>query len=129
MIFSVCVSVHTPAVPHLPTGGYPHQVLTGGNASRWGDTPILPDGQYTGGTPHQDWMGYATLELDGASPCQDWMGVPPPQSRLNRGIPLPHREIGRQSSYAVGGMPLSLTQEDFLVFTKRNANMFSTTIY
>ena len=28
--------------------------------------------------------------------------------------PFPHREIGRQSRYAAGGMPLAFTQEDFL---------------
>ena len=55
------------------------------------------------GTPCQDWMEYPPSGLDGGTPHQDWMGYPP------------HQGIGRQSSYAAGGMPLAFTQKDFLV--------------
>ena len=88
------------AVPHQANGGYCH---------------LAYGGTLDGGTPHWDWMGYPPLigtgcgypplRLDGGNPHQDWMGVSP---------------IRRQSSrvstcYAVGGMPLAFTQEDFLV--------------
>ena len=52
------------------------------------------------------------------------MGYPIPlMSGLDGGTPFPDvrtgwgycQEIGRQTSYAAGGMPLAFTQEDFLV--------------
>ena len=77
------------------------------------------------GTPLcQDWMGYPPVRTGyGYSPVKtgwgyplplglDW-GNPPPPSGLDGGSP--HQEIGRQSSYAAGGMPLAFKHEDFLV--------------
>ena len=106
LIFSLCVSVHT------SIGGY----------------PILPNG---GSPPHQDWIGYPPPSgLDGDTPCLDWMGVLPnwdwmgyphqdwmgkPPSPIKTAWGYPRQEIRRQSSYAAGGMPLAVTQEDFLV--------------
>ena len=105
-------------VPPGPDGGEGYPICQqgrGGTASCPESHPILmwavllssPDG---GGVP----LG---------TPCQDWMGVTPqlelegyPPLRLDRLPPPPHhQEIGRQSSYAAGSMPLAFTQEDFLV--------------
>ena len=99
VIFSVCMSVYT-------------QVGGGGTTARSqsemgvGVTPILPDrgvpqpGQ-DGGTPppRLDWMGYMLA-------------------------PLPTRQSSNESiCYAMGGMPLGFTQEDFL--SRVNFSFFS----
>ena len=113
------------------------QMSVSPNYGGGGHTPI----QSTGSTPvHQDSMEVALLP----PPIKtEWgMGVPPPPmsgldggttpSRLDGGTPLsglgggttpppPPPPIRRQSSrvstcYAVGGMPLAFTQEDFLVY-------------
>ena len=77
-------------------------------------------------------LGNVCPHLGGGTPIQ-LMGAGYPLSRSGRGDPLPIRtgwgyppsgldgstspcrEIGRQSSYVAGGMPLAFMQEDFLV--------------
>ena len=108
-------------------GGTPFPGEDEGSPSLWKapwGTPLCQD--WMGYYSCWDWMGYPPPNWD----CWDWIGVPPllldgdtpirtgwgtpHQSRLVGGIP--RREIGRQSSYAAGSMPLALMQEDFLVF-------------
>ena len=94
VIFSVCLSVHTGGgglPPSADGGGYPHQVLTRGYShpsQLGGGTPSFPSGQ-------------------------NWMGETPPTVRTGWDTPL--SQIGRESNYAAGGMPLAFTQENFLV--------------
>ena len=73
---------------HLANGGYSIQPTGRG-------TPLANRG-YPRVPPHFDWMEVPSSGQDGGTPCQ---------------------EIGRQSSYAAGGMPLAFTQEDFLVIS------------
>ena len=75
--------------------------LDGGGGGTQGTPPPWLDGvppsTMTGwGTPHHDWMGY--------SPNHDWMGYPPTSIA--------------STCCVAGGMPLALTQENFLVIFK-----------
>ena len=74
--------------PSFPVGGYPPP-------SRWGGYPILPKG---GG-----------LVL----PSKVRMGVPPYKVRIEG---TPNWNSTACTCYAVGGLPLEYTQEDFLVY-------------
>ena len=111
VLFSVCLSVHI-------SGGVPQSGL--------------------GGVPHPKSGGYPIPGLDGVPPSQTWDGVPPPRPGtgyprilgwgtppdlgrgtlpppdLRWGTPPPTWDIA-STCYAVGGMPLAFTQEDFLV--------------
>ena len=84
-----------------------HRRMTGGYVFKkeshpsWQEVPHPPQSGLDEGTP---WSG-----LDGVSP---------PSSGLDGGTPTPCSEIGRQSSYTSGGVPLPFTQEDFLVYFK-----------
>ena len=103
VIFSVCVSVHT--------GRYPHQVLTGGY-------PILPN---QGGHTHPSQLGDTPIVPEGGTPLsrsQVRMGVPPPSRsglRSGWGGGYPNWNSIACTCYAAGSMPLTFTQEDFLV--------------
>ena len=89
-------------IPGPDGGGYPI-LLMGGTPSK-----IRMGGTWDG-VPHSRLDG--STPLDGSYPIQDWMGYPCP--RLD-GVPPP---ISKASTcYAVGGVPLAFTQEDFLVF-------------
>ena len=96
--------------PILPDRGYPHQGVN--------PCPDQVPGQ-DGGYPHGlDWMGVLPLGLDGVLPPSGLDGgisSPPPVSP-GWGYPPPSRQSSRASTcYAVGGMPLAFTQDDFLV--------------
>ena len=109
----MCLS--TGGVPHLRSkvGGTPSQ--RGGTLARSGGTPSQV---CRGGVPHlrSEVGGYPISGLGGV-----------PQSGLDGGYPgypptlrwgTPPRQISIASTcYAVGGMPLAFTQEDFLVQT------------
>ena len=121
-------------VPHPADGrGYPipgpGREGTQSQVSRWG-VPHVPHPVLDGGAPpHQgldwmgyppikDWMGYPLVQTwDGVSPpIQTWYGV----SSLSKMMGYPPRPFRRWSSiastcYMAGSMPLSFTQEDFLV--------------
>ena len=89
-------------IPGLDGGGYPILGLDGGGYPRryLGYPPgqvWMVGGTWYEGTPHHDWMGYAPPHH------HDWMGYPPPHTSI------------ASTCYAVGGMPLAFTQEDFLV--------------
>ena len=102
-----------------PGGGYPIPGMDGGTPFQaWTErgTPLFRPGM---GYPHLD-LGWGTpiQTWDGIPPGQDWMVTVHPPTRTEWGTPPP--PIRRQSSiantcYAAGGMPLALTQEDFLV--------------
>ena len=134
-IFTLCVSSHFDG----EEGWYPHprsaQVQDGGYfhlRSRMAVPPLriggTPSQFRTRGMPHQDWMGYPPLGLNEGTPHQEWMDIPSPhwdwmeythQDRMSvpplglDGVPLCCQEIGRQSSFAVGGMSLAFIQEDY----------------
>ena len=112
-----CLSVHyrwgegvpcprSGGVPHLRSGGYPIPGLGGTPSQVWtGGYPIPGlDGGGTTGAP-LPW-------LDGVPPHHDWMGYPPPwQDWIPPSI--------ASTCYAVGGMLLAFTQEDFLVWISK----------
>ena len=79
---------------HISGGGYP--LPTNGVYPIWliGGVPHLANGG--GGTP-SGWWGV---------PHEDWMGIPHIRRQSSRAI----------TCYAMGGMPLAFTQEDFLVY-------------
>ena len=103
--------------PGLDGGGYPGQVLMGeypGQVWMVGGVPgVSPQPGLDRGVPwvppHHDWMGYPSPWVDGVPPTMsgwgtprhEWMGYPPTIA---------------STGYAAGGMPLTFTQEDFLVF-------------
>ena len=84
----------------LPDRGVP-PILSDGEITIYPDPiPILPNGQYP---PVGTGWGPLIGNGWGTAPLWDWWGSSPPPP------------VGRQSSYAAGGMPLALTQENFLV--------------
>ena len=94
-------------VPHLKLGGYPI-------SSREYPIPGLDGGGLVPGVPplsRSGWWRVPRVTPDqvwmvGGYPDQVWMGYPPPirQSSI------------ASTCYAVGGVPLAFTQEDFLVY-------------
>ena len=107
--------------PHFG-GGVPHP------RSSWWGVPHPADGW--GGVPHPrsrwgvlhptNWGTPSQVQV-GGNPHPRLDGVPPP-SRTGWGTPPPVRRqssIASSTCYVTGGMPLALTQEDFLV-TPRN---------
>ena len=110
-------------VPHLRSGwGVPHP------RSGWGATPskiwmgVPPSLDLMGYSPIQDWMWYPPgQDLMGYPLVQEWMGYPP-HPRLENGVPPPlpiRTQVSKASTcYAAGGVPLALTQEDFLAKIK-----------
>ena len=105
-------------------GGYRHMA---------DGVPHLADGGVPQGHPHRDWMVVPAPCWDWMvySSLPDWMGISPTPSGLDEGTP-PHPDgrsgIGSQNNYAVGGMPLAFTQEDFLVLDLLfGINSYSTT--
>ena len=109
-------------VPHPWGGGTPGQV--------WmvGEGYLIREGVPW---PGLDGRGYPIHGVGGTSARSGWWGVPhpwgyPDQVRMVEGYPSQVWMVGgvpiRQSSiaspfYAAGGMPLAITQEDFLVPT------------
>ena len=90
-----------PLSVHISTegGGYPHPVPTGGRGV--GVTSSF----LTGGTlilPH------------GVAPIMTWDGGTPPSRSDPRSRGNPNWNSIACTCYAAGGMPLALTQEDFL---------------
>ena len=122
-------------VPHPADGGYPIPGLNRGYSIPGPDRryPILLVGGYPiqswmGGTPPQVWMGegYPMSGLDGGYPIllvKTWWGYPlsktgwsTPTIQDWMGYPPAHQEISIVSTcYAAGGVPLSFTQQSFLL--------------
>ena len=88
--------------------GYPYWDWMGYPMSQMGCPPPIRSGW---GTLHQDWRaggGYPHQDrMEFLPPCWNWMGLPPPIRRLSSKV---------SNCYAVGGMPLAFTQEDFHVW-------------
>ena len=105
-----CVSVQLSGgggvpCPRSGSWGVPHP-----RSGSWG-VPH-PRSGWWGGYPSQVWM------VGGGTPARSgWWGVPHPRSGWwgVSGVPPHHDWMGYSSCYAVGGMPLTFTQEDFLV--------------
>ena len=121
----------------VPANGYP--------SPSWGDAPVLARGYPMTGacTPDQNRTGVPPPGHDWGTPCQghhwgtsppghdlgthSWAGLGYPPARTGLGYPLtgtgvpptpPRQNSTVRTCYAVDGMPLAVTQEDFLVKTK-----------
>ena len=79
-----------------PFQGYPSP--GGGGVMQAGGTPVPVEGSYPG-------LGYLLVRT----------GLGPPPARTGLGYPPSETEQQRSTCYAAGGMPLAVTEEDFLV--------------
>ena len=125
-MFSLCPPFVWRGYPiQLMWGGTPLQVwMRGTPSSWWGCTPS----SWQGGTP-SSWQGVPPSSWQGypwGTPGQGYpwqgprAGVPCPLAggTPQQGILPPNRSSIACTCYAVGGMPLAFTQEDFLVFNE-----------